>query len=256
MKIFITGASGFIGKYVTEELKKENQLFLLEKDLKDLKIWKQEVIDFKPETAIHLAWEAIPDYGYENSRKNLGYGLDLLELLFQAKCQNVIMPGSCWEKYPQPFNAFSAAKTALHWLGKKFCEEKGINFVWARFFFVYGKGQKESSLIPYLLKCKKENQTPELKNPFQKSDFIHVEDVAKAVTMLVKKRPLSGEYDIGSGTLTSAAEVAGILFPGIKIKAGEQKTSDNPLADISKIKNEIGWAPSVTLEEGVKKMLN
>ncbi|MGD0576787.1 MAG: NAD-dependent epimerase/dehydratase family protein, partial [Candidatus Staskawiczbacteria bacterium] len=119
MKIFITGPTGFIGKYVVEKLRedKNNELFLLSKDLADIENWKTEVKNFKPDAAIHLAWEGLPDYGAKNSIKNLNYGLNLMNFLAEINCKTVIMAGTCWEVLPQPVNAMSAAKTALHWLG-------------------------------------------------------------------------------------------------------------------------------------------
>jgi nucleoside-diphosphate-sugar epimerase len=256
MKIFITGGTGFIGKYVVEELKKNknNELFLLAKDLKNIKDWGKEVKDFGPEFAIHLAWEGLPDYGAKNSIKNLNYGLNLMDLLAESGCKNVLMAGSCWENLPQPFNAFSAAKIALSQLAREISEENQMNFIWARFFFVYGLGQRETSLIPYLLKCKREGLRPEIKNPSVKNDFIYVGDIARAIAMIIDKKPKSAVYDIGSGKLTTAGEVAKMLFSDLEFSSSQISIQDNPQADISKIK-ELGWEPQMTIKDYIKSMI-
>jgi len=80
VKIFITGSTGFIGKHLVKNLKaRGHELFLLDKDLADIKEWINEVKNFNPDAVIHLAWQGIPDYGPETSAKNLKYGLDLIE---------------------------------------------------------------------------------------------------------------------------------------------------------------------------------
>lgn len=258
MKIFITGGTGFIGKYVVEKLRedKNNELFLLSKDLADIESWKKEVEDFRPDAAIHLAWEGLPDYSAETSIKNLKYGLDLMNMLAEIGCKTVLITGTCWEVLPQPFNAMSAAKTALRLLGEEIAKENNMNFIWARLFYVYGPGQREDSLIPFLTKCKKTGNKPEIKTPEAKNDFIYVEDVAEAISMIIKKSKKSAVYDVGSGKLTSVQDVAKIIFPDFKIQQSENNLADGPLADISKIRKEIGWQPKAKIKNGIQGMID
>jgi len=257
MKIFITGGTGFIGKHVVEKLRedKNNELFLLSKNLADIASWKKEVEDFRPDAAIHLAWEGLPDYSAKTSIKNLNYGLNLMNLLAEIGCKTVLMAGTCWELLPQPLNAFQAAKNALCRLGQEIAKENNTNFIWARFFYVYGPGQREDSLIPSLVKCRKIGNKPEIKTPKTKNDFIYVEDVAQALSMIIKKSKKSAVYDIGSGELTGVQDVVKIIFPDFKIKRAKNIFIKGLRADISKIKKEIGWQPKTGIEDGIKKMI-
>ena len=205
MRIFITGGTGFIGRHVVRKIKsKENTLLLLsqlpktdpslsgvlesvnvvEGDFSDMDSWKREVENFKPEATIHLAWEGIPNYDSKTSIRNLNYGLNLFNFLAEIGCKSILSTGSCWEygeqsgklsedMSPKPMNAFSAAKNSLHLLGKEIARENNIQFIWTRLFYVYGPGQKETSLIPYLINCAKINKTPEIKNPSARNDFIY-----------------------------------------------------------------------------------
>ena len=63
-------------------------------------------------------------------------------------------------------------------------------------------------------------------------------------------------YNLGSGKRTSIGSIAKI-FGGkkkfIPFRLGEPK---NSLANISKIKKDIGWRPKISIEEGIKKLLS
>jgi UDP-glucose 4-epimerase len=256
MKIFITGGTGFIGKCVVDRLKESgHQLFLLDKNLGDLGSWKKEVEDFNPEVAIHLAWEGLPDYSPKTSFKNLTYGVNLMNFLAEIKCKKIIMAGSSWENLPQPYNGMSVAKISLKLICQQIAKENNLDFIWTRFFFVYGPGQRENSLIPYLIKCLKENIKPEIKTINARNDFIHVEDIANALASLIVKAKVGGEYDIATGIMTSVGDIVKILIEDYKDKEELKEYIDGPVADVSKIKKDVGWEASINIKEGIKKTM-
>lgn len=293
MKVFITGGTGFIGTHLVRMLRyKGYDLLLLTRtpkklpfnnskkitvvagDLSNINDWKYDLIKFQPDATIHMAWEGIPDYGPETSVKNLKYGLDLIKLLAEIECRRFICTGSCWEYGQQhgklhedlpikPFNAFASAKNALHWLGKEIAKENNMIFIWTRLFYVYGIGQKETSLIPYVINCVRRGKKPEIKTPFAKNDFIYVEDVADALTNILTKCKQSTIYNIGSGSSTSAKEIVNMVYDSLGIKnefeAGsiysDEASCEEYWADLSKIKTEIGWKPKLTILEGLKRTI-
>jgi len=294
MRIFLTGATGFIGRYVLKHLEKEGYNILLltraskenissiikskkvdivSGNLSDINKWKNKLMEFKPEVTIHLAWEGIPDYGVKTSIKNLKYGLNLFEELAEIECKKIICTGSCWE-YGQnqgkisedspakSSNVFTIAKNALHLLGREIAKENNMQFIWTRLFYVYGPGQKESSLIPYIIKCVKEGKKLNLKTPSARNDFIYVEDVAKAIVAILEKCKQSTVYNIGSGYSTSIQEIIREIrncYNIEYIQKSKQLTEDQTInfwADISKIKKEIGWEPKTDIEEGVRRVIS
>jgi len=296
MRIFLTGATGFIGRYVLKHLEKEGHDILLltrvsqenissiikskkvnivSGNLSDINKWKDKLIQFKPEVTIHLAWEGIPDYGVKASIKNLKYGLDLFEELAEIGCRKIICTGSCWE-YGQnqgeisedlpvkSSNAFTTAKNVLHLFGREIAKENNMQFIWTRLFYVYGPGQRENSLIPYIIKCVKEGKGLKIKTPSARNDFIYVEDVVKAIVAILKKCNQNTVYNIGSGYSTSIQDIINIVYSELNfqykseddLSKTEKICYDNFWADISKIKKEIGWKPKIDIENGIQKIIS
>lgn len=288
MKIFLTGSTGFIGKYVAKKLDNgKNELLLLARDptllqpsqtihllkgsLENISNWSEDLKKFNPDAVVHLAWEGIPDYGAENSTRNLKYGLNLFNLLSKTDCKTILATGSVWEYgeqsgklsedlFVKPFNCFTAAKNSLNWMGREIAKENGINFIWTRLFYVYGPGQKKTSLISYLIDCVKEKKKPEIRNPKAKNDFVYVEDVADAISRLVSEYKGSGIFNIGSGQLTTVETILSKIYKNYSVqkdfKIADQIQNDTlsaNYADISKIEKEIGWKPKTGIDTGIEK---
>ena len=297
MKLFITGGTGFIGKHVVNKLKHEGHELLLlsrksetseyfseekqnvtvvEGDLSNINHWKKEVEIFQPNTAIHLAWEGIPDYGCKTSLNNLKYGLDLYMMLAELGCKRVVSTGSCWEyglKHGElnedlpvkPSNAFTASKNALNWVGKEIAKENNMKFIWTRLFYVYGPGQKETSLIPYIINCGKKGKTPEIKTPFVKNDFVYVEDVANAIFMIVENCMQDAVFNIGSGYSTCLQDIINIIdnYYGLQFsqqmippKSDYDESSVDFWANIYRINKEIGWGAKTNISDGIEKIIS
>ena len=108
------------------------------------------------------------------------------------------------------FNApyFIWAKNSLRaYLKFKFLD---INIIWLRLFYVYGEGQKNKSLIPYLIKSRKKNKKVKLNNPYGSNDFINVKDVCKAIIKSIDFKK-SEIFNIGTGKLVSIKSIKNFI---------------------------------------------
>lgn len=297
MRIFITGGAGLVGRQVIKKLlqtkhhltlltrktpiqllikKPPSKLKIIQGDLIRINSWQAELKKFDPQATIHLAWEGIPDYAYQTSVKNLHCGLNLLSALTQTKCRKIIITGSCWEYGdqsgkidenipPKLSSTFASAKIALHWLAKSWAKENNRILIWARLFYVYGPGQRETALIPYLINCVKTGKIPEIKNPAIANDFIYSSDVATAIISLLTNKQVNGIYNIGSGKLTSIRQIITTVYDNFgkatpkQFKKIPSKSTDklykNFYANIAKIKKHTNWQPQINIKQGIKKMI-
>lgn len=287
MRILLTGASGFIGRNLVPLLshhqlclisRKEppsrlsSHLSYLKNDLADIKQLWNKARDFAPEVCIHLAWDGLPDYSLSNCLKNFETGVRLFEVLGTTGCKKIFVAGSCWEygelqgqvsesDSSKNMNLFASHKTGLRLVGESLAVSQGIDFIWGRIFFVYGFGQRESSLIPYCYKTLKEGKTPQINNPCAINDFVHVSDVANAIKTLIETHKISGIFNIGSGKPSKVKKIVEIIAKKmgskkIPIYHTEYSEEKGMWADISLIQKKTVWSPQIPLETGIEKTLS
>jgi UDP-glucose 4-epimerase len=163
--------------------------------------------------------------------------------------------------YPTYF--YRAAKTVSEWMGNFYKEKHGVDFVALRYSSVYGPGLYRS--IPLELKKGILGQScrPFLTRPVD--DLIYIDDVVDAVSRaLFADKPLSRAYNIGldkayvSDDLKRAIQKA---LPDLKFEIGQHPNAAevtphrmrSPL-DISLAKKDLGWEPTIYLEEGIARL--
>ncbi len=182
MKILVTGATGFIGRYVIPELLKygheitatttnadlnissnRDQLNYVSLDLNNINQNEDYFSNLgKPAMLIHLAWQGLPNYKslfhFEN---NLNSHYSFLKNMVSNGLKKLVVSGTCFEygmkegclsetMVSDPQNPYALAKDTL----RKFLFElsKKIEFdcTWIRLFYMYGEGQNPNALLSQL----------------------------------------------------------------------------------------------------------
>ncbi|PIN78419.1 nucleoside-diphosphate-sugar epimerase [Candidatus Woesearchaeota archaeon CG10_big_fil_rev_8_21_14_0_10_33_12] len=144
----------------------------------------------------------------------------------------------------------------------------GIPSVALRYFNVYGPRQSLSN--PYtgvaaifISRIKNNNSPTIYEDGLQSRDFVSVHDIVQANILAMEKS--SADYDVfnvGTGSKYTVKEIADILIKLLKkdLKPeiiGKFRKGDirHCFADISKIKNKLGYNPKISFEQGMKELI-
>lgn len=251
-----------------------NNIKIVECDISKKGSWVENFKDIEYVFHIAALADIVPSItnpnGYFNS--NVVGTLNVLEASKLSKIKKFIYAASssCYgipEKYPTsessnilPQYPYALTKRlgeelVLHW--SKIYDIPSIS---CRFFNVYGTRSRTSgtygAVFGVFLAQKLANK------PFtvvgdgnQTRDFTYVTDVVEALFSCSKSDKTGEIYNIGSGKTVSINYLVSLLG-GEKVfipkRPGEP---DCTFADISKIKDHLHWKPRISIEEGVKLIL-
>jgi UDP-glucose 4-epimerase len=129
-----------------------------------------------------------------------------------------------------------------------------------RYFNVYGPRQPETGayalVLGIFLKRRADGKVLEIHGDGrQRRDFVHVRDVV-AANIAAYESSLRGEvFNVGSGTSLSVKELADMISPDQMHTEARKGDSTATLADISKIRAQLGWSPKIAFTEGLKELL-
>jgi len=251
-----------------------SRIRLVRTDLRDAQAVHELLREVRPECAIHLAWYAIPGK-YWTALENLdcvSMTLSLAQSLAQAGCRRLVGVGSCaeydWDygflsesRTPlRPKTLYGVCKNATRMLLEAFCERTSISFAWTRLFYLYGQAEEPSRLVPSVTLALLRGEVARCTEGRQLRDFLHVEDVAAAICA-VAASDCQGTFNIGSGEPVSVRTIVEIIgktldrSDHIAYGAIPGDPNDPPLlvADVHRLRDEVGWRPSFPLEEALPR---
>lgn len=230
----------------------------------------------RPSHLIHCAWD-ITHGAYWTAPANLTWlaaGVRLLEIFLAAGGVRAIGVGTCaeyaWTEavYSErasllaPATSYGRCKLAL---GEAYEAARlmGASTAWARLFFPYGPGDGEARFLPSLLRSLREGRPFPSTSGLQKRDFIHVEDIGEALSMLARSE-VSGPVNIGTGEGPALREVAleaarAMGADPALLRFGDlpQREGDPPalVAEVTRLRSEVGFTPRIGWREGVARLV-
>lgn len=296
MRVLVTGVSGFVGQHLACALRARGHevggTYLDETgELADVALYPLDLGDpadrvaaglraalaaFRPQRIVHLAglahvgksWQAMPSY----------FRVNLLgtEALLAAAGDVPVLFASSAEIYgavpeaeqpigearqPAPVSPYALTKAA----GERLVLARGGIVV--RPFNMIGAGQSRLFALPtfarQLAAIEAGRQPPVLAvgNLEARRDFVHVDDGAEAMTLLVEAGEPAGIYNIASGRACSIREALGVLLDisGLEVEIALDERYLRP-ADIPLLRGSaeplrrLGWAPRRSLAEAVGEL--
>ncbi len=159
-------------------------------------------------------------------------------------------------QYPYALTKYLGEQIVLHW--SKVYKVPSIS---ARFFNVYGPRSRTSGTygaVFGVFLAQKLNNKPftVVGDGTQTRDFTYVTDIVDALLLASESKLDNEVINLGSDNTYSVNSLVDLL-EGEKIYIAKRPGEpDCTWADISKAKDLLNWQPKVTLQEGVKKLLD
>jgi len=167
-----------------------------------------------------------------------------------------------------PASIYAATKLAQEHLVRIASQSLGIPAVIFRFQNVYGEGQSlknpYTGILSIFSNQLRQGRTINLYEDSRESrDFVHVSDVARAVVLgLISDGGDGCTLNVGAGRATSVAAIARLLQERLggdsrMVVSGQFRSGDirHGYADLSLIRAKLGFAPEVSLEEGLDRFV-
>ena len=177
-----------------------------------------------------------------------------------------------WNGYPEETNAYyGLAKKMLIVQSDAYRQQYNFKSIVLVPTNLYGPGDNfnpnTSNVIPSLIKKTRDAKTfkyseIELWGDGSPSrDFLYVDDAARAAILAAEKYDKSEPINIGSGREITINELVELIIKlmnaDLKIRWNTQKPNGQPrrCLNIDKAKKEIGFVPSVSIEDGLRKTI-
>jgi len=164
-----------------------------------------------------------------------------------------------------PKNIYGASKACGELLINAYAESYGLRTVILRYFNVYGPalsmGETSGVILKFIYAALKNKPVTIFGDGRQTRDFIYVDDVAQINVLSIEKN-ICGCYNIGTGIATRILDLAKKIIRltksnsqivHLKERVGDIRFS---VADITKIKNDLGWEPRYNLDKGLISTIN
>jgi nucleoside-diphosphate-sugar epimerase len=141
-------------------------------------------------------------------------------------------------------------------------ERHGVDWIDLRLFNIFGRYEKPSRLLPYLVARLSAGDTADVSQGDQVRDFNDVDDIAEAFSLALQAPAAAcgALYHVGSGRSTTVREFALVAASVagdprlIRFGAGETPDQDLPalVAEPSLARRVLGWQPEAVLEERIR----
>jgi nucleoside-diphosphate-sugar epimerase len=243
----------------------------------------------RPTYLLHLAWCTQPG-AYWTSLENLDWvqaSLRLLRAFGETGGRRAVLAGTCaeyrWrrdthcvEKAPPssgsvparaaaptptlPATLYGASKHGLHVVADAWAQQVGVALAWGRIFFLYGPHEHPDRLVSSVARALVRGEEASCTHGRQVRDFLYAPDLGAAFVALLVSQVV-GPINMASGEPVRVADVVAAIAraagrPELVRLGALPANPDEPerlTADVRRLRDEVGWEPSVDLREGTER---
>tara|TARA_Y100000310_G_scaffold250097_2_gene256246 strand:+ start:332 stop:1330 length:999 start_codon:yes stop_codon:yes gene_type:complete len=158
-----------------------------------------------------------------------------------------------------PLSPYAASKVSMEALAHSYYIVHKLPVTLLRFFTVYGpKGRRDMAVYKFAKAISDGKQLPVYGDGLQKRDFTYIGDIVDALIPAMNIDSGFNIYNIGNDNPRNVNELIDLLSKYLEKPAKKEFEEPKPTdptetrADISKAKNELGYSPKTSLDEGVR----
>jgi UDP-glucuronate 4-epimerase len=235
--------------------------------------------DFKPEAVVHLAsrrdlnfCETHPIFCH---RLHVEGAIQVMRACLRVNVSHLVLASSSHvyggsRKFPfkendkadKPLSALGAAMRSMELAAHAFSLRAPVNISVIRLFSVFGPRQAPTRLVPVLMAAAlKRMPLPIIGDGTIGRDMVYVDDVVVGMLRIMDRPTPFRIVNLGSEQTTTLGQVAELIsaeadvvmrLEHLSVRPGEMP---NTWADISRIRNEVGFSPTVELADGIRRTM-
>jgi UDP-glucose 4-epimerase len=163
---------------------------------------------------------------------------------------------------PQPVSPYGVTKLAAEHLCHLYLVNHQVPTVSLRYFTVYGPRQRPDMGFHRFLSAVLEGRpVVQFGDGLQTRDFTYVADAVAATAAAAVRGTPGGVYNVGGGSRVPLREIFALIgrVSGRPVLIDHQEAQKGDMrdtyADTSRARDDLGFAPSVDLEQGLRAML-
>jgi nucleoside-diphosphate-sugar epimerase len=283
MNIHVTGAKGFLARWIVPLLRQSHDVVASDRDSLDVTDLNAVLSAFageRPDVVVHLAALC----GAQPSRDdppgfflvNAQGAVNVMEACRRAGVPRFLLFssmtvfGSGDEARTEasafaPRHPYAVSKVAAEFAALNYCQTWGIKTLILRPTLVVGEGYKEPHAVgDFVETVQRGDRIVLFGGGAHQRDFVHPEDVAQATKLAVDRLasgagPAHESFNVSSGEAWRMTELADLVITtmgrGVRIAGPASNQSFSLYTSIDRARNLLGYQPRVSTREIIQRLM-